>query len=596
MATFAILLKELHEGLGLSLLNELKRRGVVRVVLGYLAAVWLLLQIADLVLPAYGFSDEAMAILINLAVLGVIPAAILAWVFEWTPEGIARDTGQTIPASRARRADRAIIVVLLIAVSYFAVDKFFIEPKVQLEIDKSIAVLPFVNMSSDQEQDYFSDGISEELLNLLAKVHQLRVVSRTSSFAYRGNDLNIPEVAKALNVAYVLEGSVRKAGDRIRITAQLIEAATDKHLWSETYDRDLVDIFAIQDEVSAQIIDQLKIELVGEAPHAYRTDPETYALFLRAKARLIEIGLMGDREAVRIMEQVVASDPDYVPALMYLATVIGYESRNHGEDAIYPGEIGLRKRQELVDRVLAIDPNNAHALAFAAWRFYTEDRDIPRAARMMEKAVELGANDGLVLRPAMGFALLIGDFESRLRLAHRAVQRDPQCIHCMTDYIEELLRAGRLEEAESIARTRFAVAANGEAVLGEVLLAQGKYDEAYAVLSEISYENERLYFQARAKLQAGELEEYRQLRTELEEKYFAPWIMARLSALEGNTEEAIKYLEQQFEESTEMFGFTLRSPIFAEFDGIPEWEAIKKRAGLSEEDIGDTKLRLPDGI
>lgn len=344
------------------LLNELKRRGVIRVVLGYLAAAWLLLQIADLVLPTYGFSEQTMVTLINIVVVGVVPAAILAWVFEWTPEGITRDTGQAIPASRARRTDRAIIIVLLLAVGYFTVDKFFIEPQVQVEIDRSIAVLPFVNMSSDPEQDYFSDGISEELLNLLAKVHQLRVVSRSSSFAYRGEDINILEVGNALNVAYVLEGSVRKAGDRIRITAQLIEASTDKHLWSETYDRDLVDIFAIQDEVSAQIIDQLKIELTGEAPHAYRTDPETYALFLRAKARLMQIGLYGDPEAVRIMEEVVASDPDYVPALMYLATIIGYESRNHGDQAIYPGELAERKKQELVDRTLAIDPNNAQAI------------------------------------------------------------------------------------------------------------------------------------------------------------------------------------------------------------------------------------------
>ena len=242
----------------MSLLNELKRRGVFRVVLGYLAAAWLLLQIADLVLPAYGFSERTMAMLINIVVVGVIPAAIFAWAFAWTSEGITLDDGHAIPASSARRIDRAIIVVLLLAVGYFITDKFVFEPKEQVEIDRSIAVLPFVNMSSDLEQDYFSDGIAEEILNLLSKVHQLRVVSRSSSFAYRGEDINIPEVGEELNVGYVLEGSVRKSGDSIRITAQLIEAATDKNLWSDTYDRKLVDIFAIQDEVSAQIIDQLK--------------------------------------------------------------------------------------------------------------------------------------------------------------------------------------------------------------------------------------------------------------------------------------------------------------------------------------------------
>jgi len=579
-----------------SLLNELKRRGVIRVVLGYLAAAWLLLQIADLVLPAYGFSDQAMATLINIVVVGVIPAAILAWVFEWTSGGITRDTGQAIPPSRARRMDRGIIVVLLLAVGYFAVDKFFLEPQVQVEIDKSIAVLPFVNMSSDPEQDYFSDGISEELLNLLAKVHQLRVVSRSSSFAYRGEDINIPEVGDALNVAYVLEGSVRKAGDRIRITAQLIEAATDKHLWSETYDRDLIDIFAIQDEVSAQIIDQLKIELTGEAPHAYRTDPETYALFLRAKARLIQIGLYGDPEAVRIMEEVVASDPDYVPALMYLATIIGYESRNNGDEAVYPGEAADRKSQELVDMALAIDPNDAQAIIFTSWGVFSEDRDIPRAARIIEKALEIDASDGLVLRPAMAFALFIGDFESRLALARRAVERDPNCIHCMSDYVVELVRADRLDEAEAVARTRMAMAPNGEADLGEVYMARGDYDNAFRIFSDIGFENERLILQAHALFSAGDLKGYEEIKSEYLEKFGGPWGTARLYAMEGDNETALEFVRLAFSVSIEGFGFVMWDPIFEGLHGEPGWEELRERAGLSEAQIAGTKLNLPDGI
>ncbi|NIL93569.1 MAG: hypothetical protein GTO71_03800 [Woeseiaceae bacterium] len=578
----------------MSLLNELKRRGVIRVVLGYIAAAWLLLQVADLVLPAYGFSEQAMATLISIVVAGVIPAAILAWVFEWTPEGITRDTGQVIPASRARRMDRAIIVVLLLAVTYFAVDKFYIEPRVEVEIDRSIAVLPFVNMSSDPEQDYFSDGISEEILNLLAKVHQLRVISRSSSFAYRGQDINIPEVGDALNVAYVLEGSVRKAGERIRITAQLIEAATDRHLWSETYDRDLVDIFAIQDEVSAQIIDQLKIELTGEAPHAYRTDPETYALYLQAKARLHETGLYGDHEAVRIMDEVVARDPDYVPGLMYLSTIIGYNTRNFGENAVYLPEAADRRRQELVDRTLAIDPNNAQAVIFGILRVGRED--IPRAARMVERALQIDASDGLVLRPAMAFALSIGDFESRLRLARRAVELDPGCIHCMTDYARVLVRFGRLDEAEAIARARMAMAPHGEDVLGEVYMARGDYDNAFRVFSDIAWESARLESQARALFAAGDLQAYEEIKSEYLEKFGES---ARLYALEGDIENALKVIQANFSESTTgiiYFTFTLWDPAFEGLHGMPGWEELRERAGLSEAQIAGTKLNLPDGI
>jgi len=579
-----------------TLLNELKRRGVIRVVLGYLAVAWLFLQIADLVLPAYGFSEQSMATLINIVAVGIVPAAILAWVFEWTPEGITRDTGQPILASRARRVDRAIIVVLLLAVGYFAVDKFFIEPQVQVKIGRSIAVLPFVNMSSDPEQDYFSDGLSEELLNLLAKVRQLRVVSRSSSFAYRGEDINIPEVGEALNVAYVLEGSVRKAGDRIRITAQLIEAKTDKHLWSETYDRDLVDIFAIQDDVSAQIIDQLKIELTGEAPHAYRTDPATYALFLRAKARLNQIGLYGDPEAVRIMEEVVASDPDYVPALMYLATVIRYESRNHGPEAIYPGEEADRKIEELTDRALAIDPNNAHALIRSAWEVFTEDLDTARAARMVEHALEQNANNGETLRPAMAFALYIGDFDSRLKLAKHTLERDPSCLPCMGDYADELIRAGRLDEAEAVARTRMAMAPHGEIDLGDVYMARGDFDAAFEIFSKITHEPSRIAYQARSLYAGGDLQGYERLKNEFSEKYDIPWFMAILYALEGDAEAAMISLQRNFAESTRMFGFTLRDPKFESLHGEPGWEELRERAGLSEAHIAGTKLNLPDGF
>ena len=554
------------------------------------------MQIADLVLPAYGFSEQTMATLINIVVVGVIPAAILAWVFEWTPEGITRDTGKAIPASRARRMDRAIIVVLLLAVGYFSVDKFLIEPQVQVETQRSIAVLPFVNMSSDPEQNYFSDGISEEILNLLAKVHQLRVVSRSSSFAYRGEDINIPEVGAALNVAYVLEGSVRKAGDRIRITAQLIEVTTDNHLWSETYDRDLVDIFAIQDEVSAQIIDQLKVELMGEAPHAYRTDPETYALFLRAKARLIQIGLYGDPEAVRIMEEVEASDPDYVPGLVYLAAIIGYESRNNGEDAVYPGEAAELKRQELVDRIVAIDPNNAYALVFNAWRVAGEDRDIPRAAQMIERALENDASDSLAIRPAMAFALYIGDFESRLRLARRAIERDPGCIHCMSDYVVELLRAGSLDEAEAVARTRMTMAPNGEVELGKVYIARGEYDDAFKLFSDIAHEPERLVRQAQALFAAGDMKGYEEIKSEFLENFGGPYGIARLHAIEGDYETALENIQLAFSRSTRHFGFVLWDPMFEGLHGMPGWEELRERAGLSEGQIAGTRLNLPDGI
>ena len=198
--------------------------------------------------------------------------------------------------------------------------------------EKSIAVLPFVNMSEDKEQEYFSDGISEELLNLLAKIPQLQVTARTSSFSFKGKEIGIPEIARTLHVAHVLEGSVRKAGNSVRITAQLIKAGTDTHLWSQTYDRKLDDIFAIQDEIAADVVKQLKVTLLGAAPKARTTDPEAYALYLQA----VQLGRQSTAEAFQqsdaLYRKVLAIDPRYAPAWDGLASNFTNEA-SHGPAA-----------------------------------------------------------------------------------------------------------------------------------------------------------------------------------------------------------------------------------------------------------------------
>ena len=220
----------------MSLFAELKRRNVLRVAIAYLAATWLLIQVVETLFPVYGLSDAAIRIVVAIIGVGFIPVLVVAWVFEHTPDGVKRDSevdrSETVAVAGDKKFDRIILVVLALAIGYFAFDKFVLDPARDVELveqatktavararigsfgEKSIAVLPFVNMSSDPEQAFFSDGIAEEMLNLLAKIPQLRVTSRSSAFAFRGDDVNIPEVAKKLNVAHVLEGSARKAGTR----------------------------------------------------------------------------------------------------------------------------------------------------------------------------------------------------------------------------------------------------------------------------------------------------------------------------------------------------------------------------------------------
>jgi TolB-like protein len=244
----------------------------LRVSIGYVVSCWLLAQVADLVLENIDAPAWVMQTILLVLALGFPVVVFFSWAYEVTPEGVKResevDRSQSITHVTGRKLDRAIMFTLVLAVAYFAVDKFYLadrrDPAVEPpaaaqvtqavdEIAPSIAVLPFVNMSDDASNEYFSEGLSEELLNLLAKIPELRVAARTSSFSFKGQAMEISEIARRLNVAYVLEGSVRRSGDQVRITAQLIKADDGYHLWSDTFDRTLDNIFVIQDEIASEI-------------------------------------------------------------------------------------------------------------------------------------------------------------------------------------------------------------------------------------------------------------------------------------------------------------------------------------------------------
>ena len=302
---------------------ELKRRNVYKVAVAYAVVSWLLIQIATQVFPFFEVPNWAIRLVVLVLVLGFPVALVLSWAFEITPEGIKRESEVVPDERRTRRGGRRIIgitiALALVAAGLLAFQLLRSrlanlshgEPDVPLA---SIAVLPFTDMSQAKDQEYFADGISEELLNLLAKIPQLQVTARTSSFAFKGKETGIPEIARTLHVAHVLEGSVRKAGNSVRITVQLIKASTDTHLWSQTYDRKLDDIFAIQDEIAADVVKQLKVTLLGEGPKARTTDPEAYAFYLQA----VQLGRLRTAEAYEqsdaLYQKVLAIDPRYAPA------------------------------------------------------------------------------------------------------------------------------------------------------------------------------------------------------------------------------------------------------------------------------------------
>jgi adenylate cyclase len=334
----------------MSLFTELKRRNVIRVAIAYIAGAWLLTEVSGTLFPAFGIPDWGVRFVVIVLALGFLPALIISWAYELTPEGLKREKDvvrdTSITHLTAKRLDGITIGLIVVALAFILADRFWpgaetveqtapptevvtqpvsIEPETPPTPDTSIAVLPFVNMSDDPGNEYFSDGISEELLNVLVRVEGLRVVSRTSSFAFKGTDISLPAIATQLNVSHVLEGSVRKAGNKVRVTAQLIDVRTDSHLWSETYDRELEDIFAIQDEISGRIVEALKMALGASAQGVMANiqkptqNLEAYELYLRGRYFWQRRSEDDIRRAINLFEEATGLDPTFARAWSSLA-------------------------------------------------------------------------------------------------------------------------------------------------------------------------------------------------------------------------------------------------------------------------------------
>ncbi len=449
----------------MSLLAELKRRNVFRVGVAYAIVAWLLVEVASVVLPALHLPDWTLTFLIIVIFAGFPLAVILAWAFELTPEGIKRDADvdrtESITHQTGRKLDFLIIGVLAIGIIYFAVDKFVLQPAPEpTEVIaeavpaaepttqvKTIAVLPFANMSGDPEQEFFSDGISEELLNVLAKVKGLRVTSRTSAFAFKGTNTSIPEIAEKLGVEHVLEGSVRMAGDRVRITAQLIEVSTDSHLWSESYDRDLSDIFAVQDEIAAKVGEALKVALLGADSKRIRSIPETsveaYSDYLLARQKQANISYPNLAEAERLLKGVIERDPSYAPAYAALAgtywSMAGWGMFSFSEASI--------RMMPFVEQALTLDDRLAEAWQHRA-NVRQANGDLEGARAAGERALELDPQNPLVLRRQIFRWAWTHEPERALTYVDELLRVDPLSLEGLFPIGILYLRLGRFDDME----------------------------------------------------------------------------------------------------------------------------------------------------
>ena len=424
------------------LITELRRRNVFRVGVAYLALAWVVIQITDMAVPALNLPESLQGIVFYIGMVGFPFALFFAWAFELTPEGLKREheVDRTVSVTHVtgRKLDFAIIGMLVLAVAFLVFDKYMTQPASGPEQNEnqqatatieeavsydSIGVLPFTNISNDPEQEYFSDGIAEELLNALAKLKNLQVAARTSSFAFKGKNQDITEIGNALKVDTVLEGSVRKSGTRLRITAQLIDVANGYHLWSETYDRELTDVFAIQDELTAAIVSALKVHLnVGEVTGATASidNWEAYDAYLKGLHAIRNRTDESVAAAMGYFKEATRLEPEFAAALARQAQAVLLSVPYGGAEE----DNAIATSEALLDRALAADPELAEAHATRGY-LLLENNNCEAALLSFEKALAL--NPGLV--EAIHWSALCLTYSGRMReslqLEQRAHHLDP---------------------------------------------------------------------------------------------------------------------------------------------------------------------------
>ena len=617
-----------------SFFAELKRRNVIRMAGLYLVGSWLITQIAGTLLPGFEAPQWVFRVIVMLLAIGFVPTMVFAWVYEITPEGIKRESQieahESITSHTGRRIDRAILTLLVFAIVMFAVDRFVIVPRreaardaaprielstaapqqatavgksepvpgiPEIESDPSIAVLPLVNMSEDKANEFFSDGISEELLNLLAKVPKLRVIARTSSFAFKGKEISIPEIARELHVASVLEGSVRKSADKVRITAQLIRASDGSHLWSDTYDRTLDDIFKVQDEIAAAVVTQLKIKLLGAAPTVKPVDPKAYPLILQAQALSDQQSKAGREQAASVYRQALAIAPNEARAWAGL-------SRVYVNQALFgerPTVEGVRLVKEAANNALATDPDNVIAIGALARVASDFEFDLPAAARFHQRALELEPGNLVSLNAAGTMLMFIGRLEEARRLFEYRVAHDPANPTAHYNMAIVLYSARQWDAAIDEYRATLRLSpevAGAPSGIALALLADKR--DAAAALKEAEAERDevsRMVAVAMALHGLGRSKEADAALKAFVDKFGPdqPESIATVHAYRGQTDAAFEWLDKAVAIRDPALASALTEPMLDPLHSDPRWLPFLRRIGYAPEQLAkiEFKVTLP---
>ncbi len=580
---------------------ELRRRNVYKVAITYAVVAWLLIQAASILLPTFEAPTWVMKVFVVFLGLGFVISVTISWAFEATPKGLKRTENvppdAVLPTWSPRKFATFIVVVAVIAAGLLAYQ--FLRPKSSLAprqseaATKSIAVLPFLNMSADKADEYLSDGMTEELLNVLTKVKRLRVPGRSSSFAFKGKNEDdiFRKVGEQLHVNAVLEGSVRKAGDKLRITAQLINVADGYHLWSETYDRDMKDILAVQSDVAKRVVQALQVELgVDEARALAKKpteNPEAHRLYLLGRYHFAKFTRAGWTNAIHYFEQALQVDPNFALAYCGLADTYGWAGGQ-----IMAGREAWAKEMELAQKGLALDPNLAEAhLAMGTALFSMLG---PHASeKELDRAVELNPNLALAYDQYGWTFAEMGRLDDAIAAEKKALELDPLSTFLNTDLAFFLYWARRYGDAITQIRKTLELDANNgfaHSVLGWCLIWKGSKAEARAEFQTATMLDDLPWYKGSlgyACAVSGDRAKAEQVLRELEElakqRYVSPANRATVYLGLGENEKALDWLEKAYEDRDPIFWWIKGDQLYDSVRNEPRFQALMRKTDALKE-------------
>jgi len=580
-------------------LERLKQRKLVQWVAAYVAGAWALLQVLDLAADSYHWPDVVMHLAFGAMVLGLVVTVLLAWYHG--ERGVQRVTG----------------VELLILAGVFAIGGFLLwreagvmsapaapsaparaasiaaassTPALPVPA-KSIAVLPFANLSGDKTQDYFSDGISEDLLNLLARIPQLQVTARTSSFWFRGKDFTIPQIAAKLRVAYILEGSVQKAGDEVRVSVQLVDAASDTQRWSQTYDRQLKDVFKIQDEIGADVVKQLRVRLLGTVPTVQKVDPKAYRFYLQGRLLSYQGTVKTLKQSDALYQQALAIDPRYAAAWIGLAQ----NAINRPWIGNYSWQKGFGQARSYIHKALAIDPDNAVGQSVLGYLATFEKFDFNAAARDFKRALALDSDNSDVLINVGKFLFVLDRPEQAMAVLHRAKRLDPLNSDIDVNMAYVSIQQGRLKQAVDILRQAHKLSPENipiqiltswvEVGMGQPGKAQADYpNDQYPLVSVLCATGRRAKAMKKLKDYLDQAGNYPTLA------------VASIYADCGDLDNAFALLDKTMDQRNRTVPYTIYGISFSKYHDDPRWKAYLRKVGFASEQLARIKfdVNLPE--